>query len=113
MLVISDGHCSDTALHLLPTLYSTLLAPNVFTPDEDINNAFFFTGHGILTAEIHIYNRFGALVFQSSDFNARWDGRNRKGEPCPTGSYVWTIRYTSQALPTSFKTATGSVLLLR
>ena len=112
-LVVDDGHCADTAIALLPLLHRSILAPNVFTPDEDNNNTFFFVGEGILNAEIHIYNRMGALVFRSDDFHSQWDGRNRNGDPCPGGSYVWHIRYTPEAHPSASNTATGTVLLLR
>lgn len=111
-LIVDDGHCTDTAIALLPHLHSSLIAPNAFTPDQETNNTFYFTGRGVLSAEIHIYNRQGTLVFHSKDFHARWDGRNRSGQPCPSGSYVWHIRYSAETHPQAYETATGSVLLL-
>jgi gliding motility-associated-like protein len=49
--------------------------PNVFTPNSDVNNDVFkITGAGIISSEIKIYNRWGTLVFESSQIDAGWDG---------------------------------------
>lgn len=112
-LFVDDGHCSDSIMAIIPVLYSALAAPNAFTPGAENNNTFFLSGIGILKAEIHIFNRYGGLVFSTNDFQQPWDGRNLKGEPCPSGNYVWHIRYTTVVRPNSYKEATGSVLLIR
>lgn len=112
-LVVGDGHCSDSAVALLPLLYSTLAAPNAFTPDCDNNNLFLIRGIGILKAELRIYNRRGMLVFHTDDFNQPWDGRSLTGEPCPSGSYVWHLRYSSVVRPGAYKEEKGAVLLIR
>ncbi len=112
-LVLSDHHCDDTALALIPLLYSTLAAPNAFTPDRDNNNLFLIQGIGIIQAEVRIYNRHGMLVFHTTDINQPWDGRNIAGEPCPTGNYVWHLRYTSVTRPGAFREESGTVLLIR
>lgn len=112
-LVVGDGHCVDSAFALIPLLYSALAAPNAFTPDRDDNNLFIVRGIGVLQAELRIYNRRGMLVFYTDDFNQPWDGRNLNGEPCPTGSYVWHLRYTTVVLPGAFQEEKGAVLLIR
>lgn len=113
-LSVSDGHCVDSAVALIPLLYSAIVAPNAFIPESDgDNNTFYFTGVGVLQAEIRIYNRFGTIVYHTNDFQQHWDGRDFNGNPCPMGSYVWHIRYTTVVRPNGYKEATGSVLLLR
>ena len=112
-LVVGDGHCEDSAVALIPLLYTAIAAPNAFTPGNDNNNTFSIVGLGILQAEIRIYNRFGGLVFYTEDFEHAWDGRNMSGDPCPSGSYVWHIRYTTTVRPGAYQEATGSVLLIR
>jgi gliding motility-associated-like protein len=40
-----------------------------------------------------VYNRWGEMVFESTDFNTGWDGRY-KGELVPKGIYVYLLNYT-------------------
>ena len=112
-LVLNDGHCSDSAIALIPVLFSTYVAPNVFTPGADINNTFQLQTVGVLQGELRIYNRRGMLVFIATDLNQPWDGRNLNGDPCPMGSYVWVLRYNAVTRPGAHMEASGSVLLLR
>ena len=112
-LMVSDGHCRDTASHILYVLHHDIVAPNAFTPDEETNNRFFFVSRGLNSAEVHIFNRSGVVVYHSNDPNMQWDGRTNSGEPCPMGNYVWRIRYTTQLQPSAYYSATGTVLLIR
>lgn len=68
--------------------------PNIFTPKRDNNNRFlpktmFVRSDGYL---MRIYNRFGLLVFETSDINEPWDGCH-KGKIVPSGGYVYIIQY--------------------
>ena len=38
-----------------------------------------------------VFNRFGELVFQTSQLLKGWDGKY-KGKDAPTGTYVWAIK---------------------
>jgi gliding motility-associated-like protein len=51
--------------------------PNVFTPNGDGTNDFwqFVTLTKAAEIEIQIVNRWGNLVFESSDLNFSWDGK--------------------------------------
>jgi len=65
--------------------------PNAFTPDGDgLNDLFIPVGKGITEYTLQIFDRWGELIFQSSDFNKGWDG-TYKSEPVPMGSYVYKI----------------------
>ena len=65
--------------------------PNAFTPDGDgLNDIFIPVGKGITEYTLQIFDRWGELIFQSSDFNTGWDG-TYKSEPVPMGSYVYKI----------------------
>ena len=44
--------------------------------------------------EYNVYNRFGQLVFHTTDWTHKWDG-TISGKPQSTGTYVWTLRYTN------------------
>ncbi len=112
-LEIYNGQCYDTAVHVVQVIRTNLLAPNVFTPNQDANSRFTIAMQGIITAELFIYNREGLLVYRTTDLEQGWDGRNLSGTPCQQGNYVWKLVYKANDWPTAERTEIGSVLLLR
>lgn len=42
-----------------------------------------------------IYNRYGNIIFRTSDPYSGWDGRY-KGEPQPKEIYVWVISFANK-----------------
>ncbi|TNE75532.1 MAG: gliding motility-associated C-terminal domain-containing protein, partial [Bacteroidetes bacterium] len=36
---------------------------------------------------ITIYNRWGNIVFETSNYNNEWEGQNNQNEPLPDGTY--------------------------
>jgi gliding motility-associated-like protein len=67
--------------------------PNVFTPNGDnINDLFIpFPYRYIESVDIRIYDRWGMLVFQSTDPAVRWDGRDMTtNKLCTDGVYYYT-----------------------
>lgn len=106
--------CADSSsvlIYLEPVLLVT--APNAFTPNHDnLNNT--FKPH-ILNMRrqgyyLRIYNRWGQMVFETTNPDESWDG-TFKGEPCNPGAYIWMVEYQDyNGKPESRK---GSVMLLR
>ena len=77
-----------------------LFVPNAFSPNGDGTNDFFTAyGQAILDYEITIWNRWGEVVYHSSDPsevndpNAGWNGRYQ-GEVQEIGTYVYRILAT-------------------
>ena len=68
---------------------------NVFTPNGDGDNEKFVVE--LLNAKlkrIKIYDRSGNIVFESTDPNQFWDGKDaRSGLDCEIGSYTYSIDY--------------------
>ena len=66
--------------------------PNAFTPNNDhLNDRFQVIVQGRLKSyHISVYNRFGNVVYSGNDINGNWDG-TVKGEPAPSGVYVYVI----------------------
>ena len=67
--------------------------PNIFTPNKDNNNDYF---QAILPIkyideiELNILNRWGEIVFNSSDPEFKWDGTHQETLlECPSGSYYF------------------------
>ena len=68
-----------------------LYAPNAFTPNADgLNDNFVPAGIYIADYNLQIFDRWGALIFESNDLNDTWDGTYR-GKPCQEGVFVWKI----------------------
>jgi gliding motility-associated-like protein len=67
--------------------------PNVFTPNADGKNDLFTPLPGyryVKDVDIRIYDRWGLLMFSTTDKDVRWDGRNATtNAPCPDGVYFY------------------------
>ena len=97
LIVRDTGFCSDTATGTLeieePETDKNMFVPNVFTPNGDSLNDYYQPYEtGLQELELRIFNRWGQKVFESSDPNARWDGRWKGREDCPEGVYYVLIK---------------------
>jgi gliding motility-associated-like protein len=90
-----------------------LYIPSAFTPNHDRNNDVFKSYFGEKVTEYHlqIINRYGKLLFETTDKNQGWDG-TYKGVIQPQGTYVWIISYQQSDIPDK-QLLKGSVLLIR
>ncbi len=90
---------------------STLYVPNTFTPNGGTDNEFFFAkSYNIGDFEMHIFDRWGKVVFETKSKESKWDG-TYKGEIAPIGTYVWRIRYSNHS--GEYNTIVGHVNLVR
>lgn len=94
MLVITDAFgCSDTVYDYI-TVYPDFYfwAPNAFTPNSDgHNNTYGGVGVAVLEYEMLIFNRWGELIFKSTQIDNRWDG-TYNGSVVPEDTYVATFK---------------------
>ncbi|HZH85735.1 MAG TPA: gliding motility-associated C-terminal domain-containing protein [Brumimicrobium sp.] len=68
--------------------------PNIFTPNGDNENDFFqlINVQNISELEVIILNRWGNLVFESSELNFKWNGSvQNNGPECSDGTYFYKI----------------------
>lgn len=92
LYVVDENGCenSDT-VHVI--LDGVLYVPNTFTPNGDgINDTFVTLGKDVKDFKIYIFDRWGILIFESTNLNIHWDGFH-KGAPVPIDTYVWKIEY--------------------
>ncbi|MDN3686944.1 gliding motility-associated C-terminal domain-containing protein [Cyclobacterium jeungdonense] len=75
-----------------------ILIPNAFSPNGDgLNDKFLPKLRGIEDFEMHIFNKWGELVYSSfSQEDSGWNG-TLNGKLSPNGNYVYKINYTSVA----------------
>lgn len=72
---------------------AVVYAPNAFAP-EGKNDEFrpvVVFGTAVRQYQMQIYDRWGALLFETNNLREGWDGR-KNGRPLPVGSYVYAIR---------------------
>ena len=69
-----------------------LYTPTAFSPDGDgINDYFSISGQGLLDAQVEVYNRWGQIIYQSSEREPKWSGRNVYGLPVTNGTYFYKL----------------------
>jgi gliding motility-associated-like protein len=104
--VDSMGNESAANIFCVDTCREYVL-PSVFTPNGDGNNDFFHPCDSTTSEElqkkncppyknvkdidIKIFDRWGVVVFETTDKNVNWDGKNQKSHGnCPDGVYYYT-----------------------
>lgn len=100
-LIVQDSFgCLDTAFaeisiedEPLDTSEVNIFVPNVFTPNSDsINDYFYPELKGISSFQMMIYNRWGQKVFDTQSKEGKWNGKMSNGSLCPEGVYYGLIR---------------------
>jgi gliding motility-associated-like protein len=85
--------------------------PSAFTPNGDgLNDSFVVYGQYVEDFRMFIYNRWGELIFTTTDMDQGWDG-TFNGKVVPEGTYVFNADLTDLTGRTYNRA--GSVLLLR
>jgi len=107
--------CSDTVygVQVVEGQYS-LYMPNSFTPNGDGTNDYFFPYGDKIDLDnykFQIFNRWGEVVFSTTDFNDKWDGQF-KGKNVPNDAYLWKIDLKNINTG-EYKELKGYVLLTR
>ena len=71
---------------------STLIIPNIFTPNGDgSNDVFNLSGTNITDIKGTIMNRWGQVVYQFNTLEAGWNGRTVSGLEAAEGTYFYLI----------------------
>ena len=92
LIVTNQYGCKDTFSRSVNALIDGLLdVPNAFTPGRfGENGTIKVKGFGIAKMDWKIYNRWGQLIFNSTDVNVGWDG-TYKGKDQPVDVYAYTL----------------------
>ena len=92
LIAYNQYGCTDTVCQAVSAIIIPLVdVPNAFTPNGDGSNDFVrVRGFGIIKMDWRIYNRWGALVFESNTQTQGWDGKY-KGQLQPQEVYVYVL----------------------
>lgn len=114
LVATSPYECIDTARLVLLLNKESFWVPNAFMPENpDGNNTFGSVSLRTIKQEMLIYNRQGQLVFQCNEPDCQWDGRDKNGNLCPQGAYVYLIRFINEYDPHVTQVRKGTVTLIR
>ena len=99
LIAITPYGCRDTAKTDIIT-DADIVFPNAFTPNENgsnggyysfndySNDIFFPYSSGVIEYKLEIFNRWGELIFETTDVKQGWDGYYRN-KICQVGVYIW------------------------
>jgi len=100
----------STSNRVLVIKNANLFYPRAFTPNGDnLNDSFRVFGQYVASFEMHIFNRWGELVFTSEKMEDGWDG-NFKGKTQPESTYTF-VAYIIDFAGRKVKRS-GSIVLL-
>lgn len=97
-LTLTEGNCTDQASQIitvkLPLIYDL---PNIFTPNGDGENDFFtINAENAASIDVVILNRWGNVVFESTDTDFKWNGKKKNdGAECSDGVYFFKFTITN------------------
>jgi len=91
-----------------------LFVPNAFSPNGDgLNDEFLPFNENLISFNMQIYNRWGEMLYNSSNSNRGWNGLFQ-GKYCQQGVYMYVISYTIEEEGKMIKGVTkGTLNLLR
>ncbi len=93
---ITNAACPPSADSVVITVIScepsSIIIPNVFTPNGDgSNDVFTVEGTNLVSVEGQIFNRWGQQMFSWNNVRGSWDGRTPAGSEAPDGTYYYII----------------------
>ncbi|NOQ73811.1 MAG: T9SS type B sorting domain-containing protein [Crocinitomix sp.] len=97
LIAYNEIGCSDTVtkpLYIKPEFY--FYAPNAFTPDDGrFNNYYGVSVIGAIDFKFQIFNRWGELIYQTTDQYFKWDG-TYNGHNVPDDVVVYKVQITDR-----------------
>ncbi len=114
LTVIDNYGCkASDSVDIAPHPCCIVSLPNAFTPNGDGKNDVFriiTIGHHDI-AYFRVFNRWGQLVFSSTNESQGWDGKANGGVPSDGGTYYYALRY--RCVDGEYFEQKGEVVLVR
>lgn len=82
------------------------ILPNTFTPNGDNHNDLFKPRikRFISSIDLSIFNRWGGIVYKSTNPDINWDGKDLQGKPLDEGVYYYTCKVNPLIFENNLKT---------
>ena len=113
MLVATNGLCYDTAFVTIEVIdKSSLIVPNVFTPNGDgKNDVFNVIAVNLKSIEVTIFDRWGLELYSWDTLDGSWSGEASNGKKASDGTYYYVI--TAEGIDGELYSKKGSFSLIR
>ncbi len=111
LVTVGSNGCVDTACTDVDVIIPPVIAPNVFTPNNDgTNDLLVFTNlEYYQNAHLEVYDRWGVKVYASDNYLNNWNGRKMGSDnECIDGTYYYILSGSTRLDP-----MTGFVELIR
>ena len=100
VIVLLGIYTKTKAVNSNPHDSLSIVVPNIFTPNNDGKNdtwSILISDYGIILFDLQttIYDRWGEIVFQTTNIHEVWLGRTPTGRDCNSDSYYYVISYTN------------------
>ncbi|MBL7813055.1 MAG: PKD domain-containing protein [Bacteroidetes bacterium] len=96
-LVMTTSYGCQDSFNKLIFLKPELLLhiPTSFTPNQDGLNEYFgpVGTFGLSSYRMEIFDRWGGMIFKTTDPNNGWDGTDKNKKELPEGVYAWSISF--------------------
>ncbi len=103
-LIVSESNIAEVNLPL------SIYVPNAFTPNGvGLNDRFGIEGEGISEFNMTVFNKWGELIFETSNMQEPWNG-TFGGEIVQDGAYVYNISLRTTDKKSLVKSGTVTVL---
>ena len=110
----NSNHCKgrDTIIVSPKECLTGFYIPNAFTPNGDGKNELFMPviGGNVKQYRFMIFNRWGELVFQTSEISKGWNGLY-KNRQLDTNVFIWQCSYQLEG--EKAKTEKGTVVVIK
>lgn len=93
LIVENEGQCADTfSMTICVQEDTSIFVPDAFSPNGDgVNDILYARAGGYKEFSFIVFNRFGQLIFESTESNKGWNG-NLHGKEAPQGVYVYYVK---------------------
>lgn len=111
----TNGFCTSDPSYLLiavvPCVETTAYIPNAFTPDGDgLNETFGLEGENIKNYRMEIYDRWGELLFVTTDITKQWEGPDTITDK---DSFVYSYKINYQDVKNKYYELYGRITLVK
>lgn len=109
----NDGTFQSSVSNILSVTRKVVLnVPNAFTPGSGgENNTFRIVTPFLEDLDMKIFNRWGELIYHSTNPDSGWPGTDQNGNSLPQDTYIYSAKLIFESGATS--DITGTVFLLR
>ena len=95
---VSNGVCPD-AIDEMSIFVNDIFVPQALTPNGDGNNDYFvIEGVDVLENTVEIFNRWGQVVYETSNYQNNWQGTDASGNELVNDTYFYIINIGDEKL---------------